>query len=260
MTISLPLLAAGLAGAAAVGLLTLWRPALGCMLLAVAVPLTGGLGRGAVVPLLRANEVLLLVVLGALVVRWLPRRRTIAFGGLDLAVLAFTAGITFIPWAVLLLGRAEASVELWQTVIAPLQYLLVYLVFSHTELSDRDLRLVLNLSMLASLAIAVVAVAQVASPGVRALVATYYPEQVVQVGDTVYRPASLLGHYSALGAFGVLNFVLALALAAVRHRRFGGLWLAVVMEANVVALIASQTGIIDQIVNNPGMLGATSSR
>jgi O-antigen/teichoic acid export membrane protein len=241
MTISLPLLAAGLAAAAALGLLTLWRPALGCVLLAVAVPLTGGLGRGAVVPLLRANEVLLLVVVGALVVRWLPRRRALAFGGLDLAVLAFTVGITLIPWAVLLLGRAEASLELWQTVIAPLQYLLVYLVFSRTELSDLDLRLVLNVSMLASVVIAVVAVAQVASPSVRALISAYYPEQVVQTGDVVYRPASLLGHYSALGAFGVLNFVLALALAAVRHRRFSGLWLALVMEANVVALIASQT-------------------
>src|SRR5207244_2279014 len=162
-------LATGLVAAAAIAALTLWRPAAGCLLLAIAVPLTGGLSRGAVVPGLRLNEALLLLVAGALVVRALPRRRPLTFGGLDLAVLAFTVGGTLVPWAVLLLTRADTTPDVWQTVAAPLQYLLVYLVFSRTELPEPALRLVLNLTMLASVVVALVAVAQVASPGVRDL-------------------------------------------------------------------------------------------
>src|SRR5205807_6965524 len=60
-------------------------------------------------------------------------------------------------------------------------------------------------------------------------------------GDTVYRPTSLLGHYSAVGAFGLLNLLLAAALAAVRQPGFPGWWLALVMGSNLLAMIASAT-------------------
>src|SRR5262249_6396 len=78
-------------------------------------------------------------------------------------------------------------------------------------------------------------------PGVRDLVATYYPTAPQPSWDRVYRPASLLGHYSAVGAFGLLNLMLALVLAATRQAGFPGWWLALVMAANMLSLIASET-------------------
>jgi len=77
------------------------RPALACAVLAVAIPLTAGLGRGTVVPVLRVNEALLLVVAAGVVLGRLPRRRELPFGGLDLAVLAFCLG------SVLIRGRSS---------------------------------------------------------------------------------------------------------------------------------------------------------
>ena len=65
----LPIIAAAAMGAAVLWILTVWRPALGCALLVLGIPLTGGLARGSLVPVLRVNEALLLILVSALVVR-----------------------------------------------------------------------------------------------------------------------------------------------------------------------------------------------
>lgn len=237
------LVAAGaVGGALGLLILTAWRPALGCALLAVAIPLTGGISRGSVVPFLRLNEALLLVVVGGVLVHELPRRRPLPFSGLDIVVLAYCLGGVLIPWAVLALTHADVDQDTWRAVVAPVQYLLVYLLFSRVEFSERELRLTLNLTFAASAVVGLVAVAEVVSvPGVRQFILAYYPPPPPTPGDTLYRPTSLLGHFSAVGAFGLLNFLLALALAAARDRGFPSLWLGLVMGVNVAAALATQT-------------------
>jgi hypothetical protein len=236
------LLVVGVLGGGAVWVLTLRWPATGCALLALGIPLSGGLSRGSVVPVLRVNEGLLLIVVSALVVRELPRSHRLAFTGLDLVLLLFCLGGVLIPWAVISLQHADVSVDDWRTVLAPIQYLLVYLVFSRVHFSGRQLTILLNVSMLASVIVAVVALAEVANlPGVRQAITTYYPPPAAAPGDTVFRPTALLGHYSAVGAFGVLNLALGLALAATRPAGFNGIWLGVVIALNVAATLATVT-------------------
>jgi hypothetical protein len=239
----LPILIVALPAAGVLWLLTVWRPAVGCALLVLGIPLTGGLSRGSVVPVLRVNEALLLIVVSALVVREIPRRHRLAFTGLDLIVVAFCVGGVLIPWAVISLQHADASLDDWRSVVAPVQYLLVYLVFSRVDFSERDKRLLLNLTMLASVVVALVALAQVANlPGVQQVITAYYPPLAVgPPGVTLSRPTSLLGHYSAVGAFGVINLALALALAAARSKGFNGIWLGIVMALNAAAVVATQT-------------------
>lgn len=240
----LPLIAAGTVACVALWLLTVRRPALGFCLLVLAIPLTAGMPRGSIVPLLRVNEVLLVVVAAGLVVHGLPRRRRLVFSGLDLAVLSFCLGGVLIPTAVILLESSSADMDAWLQVVAPIQYLLVYLVFSRLPLTQTELRWLINLTLLSSVIVAIVAVAELADlPGVRSVIANYYPPPpaaTVQVG-TVYRPTSLLGHFSAVGGFAVLNLTLALALAAARVPGFSGLWLGFVMALNGVALLATAT-------------------
>jgi hypothetical protein len=243
-TAQLPIIAAGVLGAGVLWILTVWRPALGCALLVLGIPLTGGLARGSVVPVLRVNEALLLIIVSALVVRELPRRHRLAFTGLDLPVLAFCAGGVLIPWAVLSLQHSDTTIDDWRTVLAPVQYLLIYLIFSRVKFSQRDLRLLLNLAMLASVLVALVALAEVANvPGVRQAIIAYYPPPAPEPATvlTGYRPTSFLGHYSAVGAFGVINLALALALAAARADGFNGIWLGVVMGLNAAAAVATVT-------------------
>lgn len=240
----LPLIAAGVLAAAGLFVLSAWRPALGCIALALAIPLTGGIQRGTVVPLLRINEALLLIVALGVLVHELPRRRQFTFTGLDLIVIAYCLGGVLVPGAVLRLTAANTTTDAWFNVLAPAQYLVVYLVFSRVDFSEKNLRLLINVTLLSSVIVALVALAELANaPGVRQIIASYFPPPPPAPGDisTVYRPTSLLGHFSAVGAFGLFNMILALALAASRHPAFSWWWLGIVMALNAVAMLITET-------------------
>lgn len=241
MTVT-PVLALGVAGAGATFLLAISRPPWACILLAAAIPLTVGLGRGTVIPLLRVNEALLIVVAAGVVIRSLPRPGPLPFNGLDLVAAIFCLGGVLIPATVILLTHMNADRQDWMEVVSPAQYLLVYLLYSRVRFSEREVRLLLHLLMACSVLISAVAIAQNFDvAGIRALVQTYYPAEPQPSWDPVYRPASLLGFFSTAAAFCLLNFLLALALAALRHPGFSQLWLTVVMAVNVVGLLVTET-------------------
>jgi hypothetical protein len=233
------LVAAGF-GLLVAGLAT-WRPSLGCALLALAVPLTAGLGRDTVIPLLRPSEALAIAVMAGLILHRLMRPRPLTFSGLDVAMVAFALGSVLIPALVLLLTHVRADLETWRTVLSPLQYLIIYVLFSRCEPPTARVRLVMNLMMLASVVVAAVAVVELVAPSARTAVAAYYTTPVLPSWDAVYRPTSLLGHFSAVGAFGLINCTLALALAAARVPGFRGAWLSLVILMNIVALLVSET-------------------
>ncbi|HXL15912.1 MAG TPA: hypothetical protein VN961_00170, partial [Streptosporangiaceae bacterium] len=92
--------------AVAVGLLlfalTVWRPAAGCAGLALLVPLTGGIGRDTVIPVLRPSEALAIVVLAGLLCNIALRRRRLVFVGLDLVVLLFVLVEVLVPMLTIL--------------------------------------------------------------------------------------------------------------------------------------------------------------
>jgi hypothetical protein len=225
--------------------LTGWRPVIGCAVFAFAIPLTTGLGRGTIVPFLRPNEALLLALLAGLLVYSLRRRpEPHSITALDLAVWTFAIGLSVIPLLVLFVGGSSGitNPDTLRTVFQPVQFLLVYLVFSRTHFFGPGLRILLNMTMLASIPVALLAAAELAVPGVRVVAASVYPTQPSPVGwDPLYRPESTLGHYSAVAAFAVFNYALALALATARHPDFPKPWLTIVMTVNLASLVASLT-------------------
>ena len=232
-------------GGVALIALTAWRPAVGFAILVLAVPLTAGLGRNTVVPIARTNELVTVLVALGLLLRYLPKKSRVAFTWLDLAVAAYCISGVIVPALVLFIGHEGAGFDVWRVVFAPAQYLLIYLVFSRSGLSGRSLTAIVNLTLVASVVVATVGLAQLADlPGVRAFIAGYFPmdgtgEAICQLG--VCRPDSLLEHWSAFGGYALMNFILALALVARRHPAFNPTWLGIVMAANAVAVLASQT-------------------
>jgi hypothetical protein len=228
------------AGLLMVGLAT-WRPAAACALLALLVPLTGGIARNTLIPFLRPSEALAVVVLAGLFLNYLALRRRLVFVGLDLVVLTFVLAEVLIPLSMLVVRQVHADLETWRTILGPFQYLAVYVLFSRCEPSQAGLRAILNCAMAASIVVAAVAVLEVISPGFHNVVASYYQESPTPSWDPVYRPSSLVTHYSAVAGFAVLTGSLALALAVARHPGFPAWWLWVVVLANAGGLLISQT-------------------
>jgi hypothetical protein len=224
-------------------LLTAWRPAIGCGVFVFSIPLTTGLGRGTIVPLLRPYEAILLAVLGGLTLYHLRRRQRYPISAIDLAVGSCAVGIFVIPLLVLLVSGSSALRELdtLRTLLQPGELLLVYLIFSRADLSSRGLHAVLNLTMLASVLVGLLAIAELALPAVRSVADAYYPPPPAPTWDPLYRPLSTLGYYSAVAAFGTINYTLALALATSRHPAFPRAWLNGVMTVNLASLVASLT-------------------
>jgi len=221
--------------------LSAWRPPLGGAVLVFTVPLFAGINVGPSIGLLRPDQAIVLLIALGTFLHEAPRER-LTFTGLDIAVAAFALGTILIPWAVLTLQRETIDSDRLRTLLAPAQYFVVYLTFSRPEQPSAYVRLTLNLAMLASLIVGVVAVAELADvAAVRQLLGDFYSTPVIPSWDPVYRPASSLGHYSAVGAFALLNYTLALALAATRQPGFPGWWLSLVMAVNVVGVVASET-------------------
>jgi hypothetical protein len=229
-------------GGVAVIALTARSPIFGCALLAVGVPLTTALGRGAVIPLLRLNEAILLLVLAGLALHYLLTRPSPLFIGLDLAVASFAVGTSLIPWLVLFLARADIDFDTWRAVLGPLQFLAVYLCFGQLRASDDHLKWLLQLTLFTSVIVGVIAILELQDfpPGTRALVTAYFPaDRPTLPGD--YRPTSLLGNYGTVGAFAMLNVILALTLAKKNDSSVNGAWLTTVIVVNLASLVASLT-------------------
>ncbi len=244
----LSLYPAALALIGAVGLLALtaWRPAIGLAVYAFSISLTTGLGRGTLIPVLRPNEAILLVVVAGLALHYLPRRQRRPITSLDLAVAAYAIGVVVISSLVLIMSRSPHlfDPDTLRGVLSPLQLLLVYAVYSRVDLGGRAVQAVLNVTMLASIFVSLLAVAELADvPGARAFGASYYPPAVnlFNAFEPGYRPISTLGHYSAVGAFATVNYMLALTLSTMGAPGFPRLWLSLVMVVNLAGLVASLT-------------------
>lgn len=218
--------------------MTIRRPAFGCAALILLVPLTAGLARGAIVPVLKPSEAILLVVLAGVVVHDMAVRRTRSVSGLDMAIGAYVIGSVVIPWMVLTLTHYPADTDTWRTVLSPALLLAVYYLFARDTLPEGTMRTFLNLAMLAGVIVSLVAAAELVNvPAVRAIIGNNYPSPAV----TPFRPGSTLGHYSAVGAFGAFTYIIALALATVRAPGYPRWWLTGVMGAGVLGVFASET-------------------
>src|SRR2546430_16039755 len=136
--------------------------AMGCALFALLVPLTSGLGRGTIIPVFRPNEALLMVLIAGIILYRLRRPEPRALSFLDVAVGSFALGTVVIAALVLFVSSPAQLKDLdnLRNVLAPLQLLAIYLGFSRTDLSSRSAARILNLTMVASVFVGLVAVAQ----------------------------------------------------------------------------------------------------
>ena len=229
-----------LALAAASGLVVLAnrRPVYGVAAAAVLVPLLAGIPRGALLPLLQPDELVILAVICGLVTHQLANKHARPFGSLDVAVGAYAVGGVGIPLLVLILTQYPAGGSVWWAVLAPAWFLGAYYISARLTPSPESIRTVLTAVMASGVLVAVIALAEIIDvAGLRAGIQGIFPAQAL----SDFRPGSTLGSSAAVGAFGVVTFSIGLAAAAIRLPVFSRWWPAVAMGAGVAGVFAAQS-------------------
>jgi hypothetical protein len=192
------------------------RPAVGAYLLLAVTPLTGGIERGVVTPLVRPSEALLVLVVAGLAARALagagrgtvPRLRATAVDWSVLA-LAYTGSVLPLLWMVARGREVTADDVLYASYIW--KYALIFLVVRVAVRTEREVRTCLWTTLAAGSVVALVAALQtVGAPGVAQLLVLYTPGES-EAALTGGRGSSTLA--SPLAVADVMVFDLAIAVA-----------------------------------------------
>jgi hypothetical protein len=173
------LLVAGLGGSALIAIVAI-RPPVAAYVLIGGTPLIAGIDRGLVIPVLRPNEALLVLVAGGLVARGIVRPRSASLPrirmdrtNISILILAFTASVLPLAW-MLTRGQAITQDDILYALI-PWKYYAVYLVTLTSIRTERQVRTCLWVGMIAGSIVAVIAILEsLRLFGITGALATYY--------------------------------------------------------------------------------------
>ena len=222
----------------------LTRPQVAAYLLIFVTPLVAGISGGSVVPLIRPNEALMVLLGLTIGLRWLAGLRT---GGIrwprvnsvEVAVVALGVTTSLVPLAMMLVRQRPItevdflySIVLWKLLA---EYIIVRSVISTREQVMRCLWL----SMAAAAIVGFIAIAQsLGVAGVPALVAKLTSSSSGSDGMvTIARGSSLLGLPAATADLAILNLGIAVAMIARGYPR--RLWLGGFVVLYVLTVIAA---------------------
>jgi hypothetical protein len=201
------------------------RPVLIVYGLALILPLIGGLARGAVVPILRLGQAMVVFAfILVLLARPSPQGKS-RLTAIDLAFVLFFLSEAVVP-VLALYYRGEHldlndthniyGVSPLQTLLGPLLYYILYRLVVATIASESQIKVVLELSFIASIIVSAIGILEQVAPPIRTLVEAYYPP----IGGTnsLGRISSTLDFYSGLGAYLVFTIIVALTCYAAGKR------------------------------------------
>ncbi len=203
-------LGAAFAMAVPIGIAIYAAPQLGAYLWLVASPLVVGLARGDVIPFVRPNEALLLLILGAVAFRVVPlllagRWRLPALSRVDLAFGLLVLTGSLLP-ILTRLGR-DLPVDMEDVLYSfvMIKYLLIYGLFRLTITTTAQVRVCLVLVIATALPVAIVALLQVNGLfGVPEFLARHYD----QAFSGTTGPVTARATSTVASSFGVANIMI----------------------------------------------------
>jgi hypothetical protein len=208
-----PLIAVGLIVVIAVAFAVALNEMVGLVLLAALAPATSGLARGIPVPGLRFSEAL---IGGVGIILLVSARRFVRWTTLDwLALLYALATLCLGAWDVLAQGQHINQSEL-DTLLGPLQFLLLYRATAVTARTPERRRVALRLMLWASVPVALLAIGQQFNfPGVRSLLVTLTNNNVYSATSTAARVTGPFPLWHNLAGY-MLIYLLAIAALLLR--------------------------------------------
>src|SRR6266487_4455444 len=190
-------------------LLVIPRPVLIVYGLSIIMPLTGGLTRGAVLPILRLGQALIVFAFILFLLARPGLQGKSRLTAIDLAFVLFFLTEAVFP-VLALYYRGEHldlnnthniyGVSPLQTLLGPLQYYFLYRIVVATISSERQIKVVLELSFIASIIVSAIGILEKIVAPVKTFIQTYYPPVASDytIPDFQVRIASTLAHYSGL--------------------------------------------------------------
>jgi hypothetical protein len=222
--VPLPLLLLG-AGAVVLAAVGYAHPPAAAYLLIVATPLTAGLARSALIPLLRPHEALGLVLGTGVAVRALAQLRaghrlSLRLRPLDLAILLMAGTGSLLPFLWMAARGLTPTQDDLLYASAIWKFYGLYVLIRVSVRTERQVSRCLHLSVAAGAVVAVVAILQsLRLAGVPHLVDTIYPTEGTG-GLAVGRGSSTIGSPIAVGDVMAFNLAICLGwLLRLRHGR-----------------------------------------
>jgi len=221
-----PLAAIVVVAGLAVGAGVFARPAVAAYLIIFLTPLTAGIDRGTVLPVLRPNEALAAAVGAALAARWIVMLRTgdvrmPRLNKLDGALAGLAVCSSIVPLLMMLARRREIEPDDLQYAVVLWKYFAVYLIVRFSVTTAKQAYRCLALSMASAVIVCVVGILQSLDLfGVPRLLGTLWAPFGVERTLAIGRGSSTLALAAAVADLAILNLAIAvgLLLRGARHR------------------------------------------
>ena len=212
-----PVIGVALVGAGGLMLAVALRPAVAAYALLALTPLTAGIERGKLLPLLRPSEALLLIVVGGLAARglaellrgasWRPSAGAVAWALLALVV---TGSVIPLLWMLARGREITADDRLYASYLW--KYAVVFLVVRASVRTETEVRASLWISMASAAVVALVAVGQsLRLFGIPELLSAWYTPSEGQESLASGRGTSTVSSSFAVADIMVMNLALAAA-------------------------------------------------
>jgi hypothetical protein len=181
-------------------------------LLLIAIIFTSAIPRNRIFPVLKVNEVVLILAIGWLVILQHEPRRII-FPGTSLAALAILAlGTSIVPLIVYRLRGFSLSISETLGLIAPLQYLCLFYFFALLPKNEGQRHDIIQFMWFLASIVAVIGLLQAAHVGpITAFLHRFYPSDQTTAAVQAGRLTSVFGAWNVLGTFLMSVLVMALA-------------------------------------------------
>lgn len=246
---------AGLAGVAIVAWVVA-RPQAAAYLLIVLTPLTAGIDRGTLVPFLRPNEAVAVLVAGALFVHWALYARTGSLripklDKVDWSLVALAMCNSVVPILAMMVRGKEVTGDDYQHAIVLWKYLVVYAIVRYAVKTKAAVYKSLWLSIGTGALVAAIGVLQALNLfGVPALLGILYAPFGVERTLNIGRGGSTLALPAAVADLAILNLALAVALimrGAPHRKLLGGMAVLCVFGVGAAGEFSSMFGLLTAV-------------
>lgn len=192
-------------------LLVLTRPILLCYVMIFAIAFFSGMNRGRIIPYFIPNEPLLALASGLAIPTILIARRasTSRISSFTAGWICLVFGTSIIPFLIYLIRRVSLTMSEVFALLAPLQYLLIYMIFRYIPTNEVQVRGILRWMLACTFFIGVIGLLQALRVGfILNLLASWYSSGHEEVALDVGRVSSVLGAWNSLGTFLMISLLI----------------------------------------------------